>query len=66
MASQPKSEAEDHRAFKRSIDKQNRLETARDERTKRARDHAEGQAAHRGIPAMERSSKGRPKRKQRG
>jgi hypothetical protein len=61
MAHQPKSETENHKDFKRALDKQNRLETARDEAAKRARDEAEGKAAHRGIPALERSSKGRPK-----
>jgi hypothetical protein len=62
MAPRPKSETADHRAFKRALDKQNRLETARDDATKRVRDDAESKAANRGIPALERSSRGRPKR----
>lgn len=61
MPQDPKSTTEDHAAFKRSLDEQNRLETARDEKSKRARDHAEGKAAREGIPALEKASKGRPK-----
>ena len=63
MARPDKSETKDHQAFKRSLDKQNRLETVGGDAAKRARDLAEGEAAHQGIPALERSSKGRPKQR---
>ena len=49
--------------FKESLDKQNRLERARDGAERRKRDEAEGEAAHHGLAALERHSKGRPKQK---
>jgi len=47
--------------FKRSLDKQNRLETKRGPSAKHERDQAEGQAAKSGLPHLEKHSKGRPK-----
>ncbi|HVM85460.1 MAG TPA: hypothetical protein VMW18_16335 [Candidatus Binatia bacterium] len=47
--------------FKRAIDRQNKLERARSGPTKRKRDAVEGEAAHAGLRALEKHSKGRPK-----
>ena len=47
--------------FKRSLDKQNKLETDRRAPAKHERDRAEGEAAKSGLPHLEKHSKGRPK-----
>lgn len=43
--------------FKQALDKQNRLERGG---SKPARDAAEGEAAHHGLGALEKQSKGKP------
>ncbi len=45
--------------FKQALDKQNALER---NGSKPARDAAEGEAAHHGLGALEKHSKGRPKK----
>jgi hypothetical protein len=47
--------------FKRAIDKQNAVERAPSGPAKHERDAAEGEAAHHGLGALEKHSKGRPK-----
>ena len=49
--------------FKQAIDRQNKLERAQSEPAKRKRNAAEGEAAHAGLSALEKHSKGRPKQK---
>jgi hypothetical protein len=46
--------------FKQALDKQNKLERAPTGSTKKRRDTAEGEAAHHGLGALEKHSKGRP------
>jgi hypothetical protein len=48
--------------FTRAIDKQNQSERGRSGTAKRKRDTAEGEAAKHGLGALEKHSKGRPKR----
>jgi hypothetical protein len=59
MNNQPK--AGDGDKFKRSLDKQNRLETDGRAHAKAERDRAEGEAAKSGLPHLDKHSKGRPK-----
>jgi len=47
--------------FKQALDKQNKLERASGTSAKHRRDAAEGEAAHHGLGALEKHSKGRPK-----
>lgn len=47
--------------FKRALDKQNKLERAPGGPAKHQRDSAEAEAAHHGLSALEKHSKGRPK-----
>jgi hypothetical protein len=56
-----KSRSVEAGTFKKAIDKQNKLESARGGAAKRKRDAAEGEAAQAGLPTLERQSKGRPK-----
>ena len=46
--------------FKQVLDKQNKLERGSSGTAKRARDAAEGEAAHHGLAALEKDSKGKP------
>ena len=46
--------------FKRALDKQNEAERGRSSPEKHQRDTAEGEAAHHGLGALEKHSKGRP------
>jgi len=55
------SKGRDGEKFKKSLDKQNRLETKPGQPAKHQRDRAEGQAAKSGLPHLEKHSKGRPK-----
>jgi hypothetical protein len=48
--------------FKQALDKQNRLERAPGGSARKQRDRAEGEAAQHGLGALEKHSKGRPKR----
>jgi hypothetical protein len=50
--------------FKRALDKQNQAERGRSAPEKHQRDAAEGEAAHHGLGALEKHSKGRPKEEQ--
>jgi hypothetical protein len=50
--------------FKRALDKQNESERGRSSPEKHQRDAAEGEAAHHGLGALEKHSKGRPKQGQ--
>jgi hypothetical protein len=50
--------------FKRALDKQNQAERGRGSPEKHRRDAAEGEAAHHGLGALEKHSKGRPKQRQ--
>jgi len=50
--------------FKHALDKQNEAERGRNSPEKRQRDTAEGEAAHHGLGALEKHSKGRPKEQQ--
>jgi hypothetical protein len=50
--------------FKRALDQQNQAERGRSSFEKHARDAAEGEAAHHGLGALEKHSKGRPEQKQ--
>lgn len=50
--------------FKQALDQQNQVERRRDSPEKRERDAAEGEAAHHGLDALEKQSKGRPKQGQ--
>ncbi|WP_395018182.1 hypothetical protein [Dongia sp.] len=50
--------------FKRALDKQNQVERGRSSPEKHRRDTAEGEAAHHGLGALEKHSKGRPKQGQ--
>jgi hypothetical protein len=49
--------------FKRSLDKQNKLETAGGKSARHRRDEAEAEAAKSGLPHLEKHSKGRPKQR---
>jgi hypothetical protein len=46
--------------FKRALDKQNEAERGRSSPEKHQRDRAEGEAAHHGLRALGKDSKGRP------
>jgi hypothetical protein len=48
--------------FKRALDQQNQLEHARSGPAKKKRDAVEGEAAQHGLGALEKQSKGRPKK----
>jgi hypothetical protein len=48
--------------FKRALDQQNQSERGRSAPEKQERDTAEGEAAHHGLGALEKHSKGRPQR----
>jgi hypothetical protein len=50
--------------FKQALDKQNQAERGRSAPEKHARDEAEGEAAHHGLGALEKHSKGRPEEEQ--
>jgi hypothetical protein len=50
--------------FKQALDRQNKLEQAPRGTAKKQRDAAEGEAAHHGLGALEKHSKGRPKEQQ--
>jgi len=50
--------------FKRALDQQNQAERGRNSPEKHKRDQAEGEAAHHGLGALEKHSKGRPEQKQ--
>jgi hypothetical protein len=60
MATQAKP-SRDRDKFKRSLDKQNQLETKPGRAARKQRDRAEGEAARSGLPHLEKHSKGRPK-----
>jgi hypothetical protein len=47
--------------FKQALDKQNKLERAKSGPAKKKRAAVEGEAAHEGLPLLEKHSKGRPK-----
>lgn len=50
--------------FKHALDKQNEAERGRNSPEKHQRDAAEGEAAHHGLGALEKQSKGRPEAQQ--
>jgi hypothetical protein len=50
--------------FKQALDQQNQVERGRSSPDKQERDAAEGEAAHHGLGALEKHSKGRPKQGQ--